>query len=75
VKLGEHYHVTLFSMRNLASALWNQGQWKEAEILEMQVMETRKMKVGVGHPSPRFPLWPISLSPGNFQVDTGLLWI
>jgi len=29
-------------MNNLASTFWNQGQWKEAEELEAQVIETKK---------------------------------
>jgi hypothetical protein len=38
---------------NLASTLWNQGQWEEAEQLEVQVMETRKTKLGADHPTRR----------------------
>ena len=37
-------------MANLASTFWNQGWWKEAEELEMQVMETRKRVLGAEHP-------------------------
>ncbi|CAG8883952.1 unnamed protein product, partial [Penicillium egyptiacum] len=29
---------------------WNQGRWEEAEKLEVQVVETRKTKLGVDHP-------------------------
>ena len=29
-------------MANLASTYWNQGRWKEAEELEIRVMETNK---------------------------------
>ena len=36
---------------NLASTYWNQGRWKEAEELEVQVMETRKRILGQEHPS------------------------
>jgi len=36
---------------NLASTFWNQGRWREAEELEVQVMETRKRVLGVEHPS------------------------
>ncbi|SPO03831.1 related to D-ribulokinase [Cephalotrichum gorgonifer] len=36
-------------MGNLASTLWNQGRWEEAERLEVQVMETRKTKLGADH--------------------------
>ncbi|KAE8371536.1 hypothetical protein BDV26DRAFT_125608 [Aspergillus bertholletiae] len=42
---------TLTSMANLASTYWNQGRWKEAEELEVQVMETRKQVLGSEHPS------------------------
>jgi hypothetical protein len=37
-------------MANLAATYWNQGQWKEAEKLEVQVMETRKRLLGAEHP-------------------------
>ena len=40
--LGEEHPSTLTSMANLASTYWNQGRWKEAEELFVQVMETRK---------------------------------
>ena len=38
---GAEHPSTLISMANLASTIWNQGRWKEAEDLEVQVMETR----------------------------------
>jgi hypothetical protein len=37
-------------MGNLASTYRNQGRWKEAEELEVQVMETRKRVLGQEHP-------------------------
>ena len=37
-------------MASLASTFWNQGRWKEAEELEIQVMETRKKVLGDEHP-------------------------
>ncbi|KAF2268799.1 hypothetical protein CC78DRAFT_454713, partial [Lojkania enalia] len=37
-------------MANLASTYRNQGQWKEAEELEVQVMETRKRVLKDEHP-------------------------
>ena len=37
------------SMANLASTYRNQGRWEEAEQLFVQVMETRKTKLGVDH--------------------------
>jgi hypothetical protein len=41
----------LTSMANLASTYRNPGRWKEAEELEVQVIETRKRVLGKGHPS------------------------
>ena len=49
--LGEEYPDALTSMANLAPTYKNQGQWKEAEELEVQVMETRKRLLGAQHPS------------------------
>ncbi|KAJ2892346.1 kinesin light chain [Zalerion maritima] len=37
-------------MNNLASTYRNQGRWKEAEDLFVQVMETRKRVLGAEHP-------------------------
>jgi hypothetical protein len=37
-------------MANLASTYRNQGRWKEAEELEVQVMETRERVLGEEHP-------------------------
>jgi hypothetical protein len=37
-------------MANLASTFWNQGRWKEAEELEVQVMETSLRVLGEEHP-------------------------
>ncbi|EJT69976.1 hypothetical protein GGTG_12153 [Gaeumannomyces tritici R3-111a-1] len=37
-------------MANLASTYWNQGRWKEAESLGVQVMETGKKVLGEKHP-------------------------
>ena len=48
--LGEEHSDTLTSMANLASTYWNQGWWKEAEELEVQVMPTRKRVLGEEHP-------------------------
>ena len=38
-------------MANLASTYRNQGRWKEAEELEVKVMETRTRVLGEEHPS------------------------
>jgi hypothetical protein len=37
-------------MANLASTYQNQGRWNEAEQLELEVMESRKKKLGPEHP-------------------------
>jgi len=42
---------TLTSMTNLAAACWDLGKYKEAEALEVQVLETSKRVLGAGHPS------------------------
>ena len=31
--------------------VWNQGRWEDAEQLKVQVIETRKTKLGADHPS------------------------
>jgi hypothetical protein len=49
--LGAEHPDTLTSMTNLALMFWNQGRWKEAEELEVQVVETRKRVLGAEHPS------------------------
>ena len=41
----------LTSIAKLASTYCNQGCWKEAEELEIQVMKTRKKVLGEEHPS------------------------
>ena len=46
--LGQEHPDTLTSMDNLASTYQNQGRWKEAEELEVQVMETKKEGAGPG---------------------------
>ncbi|KAI0437652.1 hypothetical protein F4803DRAFT_565895 [Xylaria telfairii] len=59
--LGQDHPDTLSSMNNLASTYWNQGRWKEAEslgvqVLErpeslgVQVLERRKTILGPDHP-------------------------
>ena len=48
--LGLEHPSTLSSMANLASTYWNQGRWKEAEELEVQVMETSSRVLGLEHP-------------------------
>ena len=48
--LGQEHPSTLTSMGNLASTYQNQGRWKEAEELFVQVMETFKRVLGQEHP-------------------------
>jgi hypothetical protein len=49
--LGEEHLDTLAGMANLVPTYRNQGRWKEAEELEVQVRETRKRVLGAEHPS------------------------
>ncbi|KAL8855304.1 MAG: hypothetical protein Q9178_008058, partial [Gyalolechia marmorata] len=48
--LGDEHPHTLTSIANLASTYRNQGRLKEAEELEVQVMQTRKRVLGEEHP-------------------------
>ena len=48
--LGAEHPDTLTGMANLASTYRNQGLWKEAEELFVQVIETRKRVLGAEHP-------------------------
>ncbi|KAF5512206.1 Kinesin light chain 3 [Colletotrichum aenigma] len=48
-RLGEENPSTLTSTANLASTYRKQGRWKEAEELEVRVMETRKRVLGEEH--------------------------
>ena len=48
--LGEEHPDTLISMLYLASTYRRQGQWKEAEALEVVVVEKRKQALGDEHP-------------------------
>ena len=47
---GEEHSSTLTSMANLAATYWNQGRWKEAEELQVRVMETMKKVLREEHP-------------------------
>jgi hypothetical protein len=49
--LGPEHPDMLTSMANLISTYQNQGQWTEAEKLEVQVIETRKIVLGPEYPS------------------------
>ncbi|KAK2734188.1 Kinesin light chain 5, partial [Colletotrichum kahawae] len=48
---GQEHPSTLTSMANLASTYRNQGRWKEAEELEVRVIEMRKRVLREEHPS------------------------
>ena len=47
---GEEHPHTLSSMASLALMYRDQGRWKEAEDLEVQVSEPRKRVLGEEHP-------------------------
>ena len=49
--VGVEYPDMLTSMANLASTYKNQGRWKEAKELNMQVIEMSLRVLGVEHPS------------------------
>jgi len=49
--LGPEHPDTLTSMANLALTYTDQGRWKEAEELGVQVLETKKRVIGPEHPS------------------------
>lgn len=49
--LGVMHLSTLMSMANLASSYRNQGRWKEAEVLGVEVLEIRKTVLGAEHPN------------------------
>jgi len=48
--LGAEHPDTLTSMANLASTYRNQGRWKEAEELDVQVVEMSSRVLGAEHP-------------------------
>jgi hypothetical protein len=50
MKLDEDHPDTLTRMSNQASIYRNQGRWKDAEQLEVQILEICKTKFGVDHP-------------------------
>ncbi|KAM7188718.1 hypothetical protein V8F33_010488 [Rhypophila sp. PSN 637] len=49
-KMGKKATATLQSISMFAIVLHHQGRWKEAESLEVQVMETRKRVLGEDYP-------------------------
>ncbi|KIJ49299.1 hypothetical protein M422DRAFT_246386, partial [Sphaerobolus stellatus SS14] len=48
--LQEDHSATLLSMDNLAVTYRNQGQWSEAEQLQVKVLGRRKARLGEDHP-------------------------
>ena len=49
-KLRADYLDTLRSIANMASIYWHQDRLLEAEMLEVQVMDISKTKLGSDHP-------------------------
>jgi len=47
--LGLEHPNTLSSVANLTSTFWSQGRWKEAEELEVQVIEISARVLGAEH--------------------------
>ncbi|KAF2685426.1 TPR-like protein [Lentithecium fluviatile CBS 122367] len=47
---GKEHWLNLTLKGGLASTCRSQGRWKDAEALEVQVMETSKTKLGIDHP-------------------------
>lgn len=48
--LGDEHEESIISMSMLATAFRLEGRWKEAEPLQVQVMETSKATLGEDHP-------------------------
>ncbi|KAK4175877.1 hypothetical protein QBC36DRAFT_170991, partial [Triangularia setosa] len=44
--LGEDHPDTLKSLNRLALRYWNEGSWKEAELLTVKVLEMRQRVAG-----------------------------
>ena len=59
--LGEEHPESLMIMANLVLTYWSQGQWKEAEELEVLVMETRKWVLGEEHPDLLLSMFNLAL--------------
>lgn len=47
---GKEHISTLIAMGNLASTYWNEGRWKEAEVLQIQVLAAQQKTLGDDHP-------------------------
>lgn len=61
---AEHLY-TLTGMGNLAPMYRNQGQWKEAEELEVHVMKTRQTVLSMEHP---FTLTSVANSASTYRT-------
>jgi hypothetical protein len=67
-EIGEE-HPTLTSMANLTSTYRNQGRWKEVEELEVQVMETRRLRPPSPTPSQTHS-WASPRAKFNYSAST-----
>jgi hypothetical protein len=62
---GELHNLTTLAKNNIAGILTIQGKWKDAEVLEVEVMETRKTKLGADHPSALTSMANLASTYGN----------
>ena len=46
---GKEHPGTLTSVNDLSSTYWNQGRWRDTEVLETQALESRKRILGKEH--------------------------
>ncbi len=72
---GFEHPSTLRNMNNLALTYRNQGRWKEAEELNVQVMETRKRVLGLEQPNTltsmadlAFTFWSLDLKKDAIEL-------
>jgi hypothetical protein len=63
--LGEEHLNTLMSIGNLAAIYQNQGRFREAEELELQLIETRKRVLGEEHPNTLMSIGNLALTYQN----------
>ena len=62
---GRGHPDTLTSMNNLATTYGNQGRYKEAESLFLQVMEKRRSLLGEEHPDTLTSMNNLATTYGN----------
>jgi hypothetical protein len=60
--LGLEHPETLLAIGNLASTYCEQGRWKEAEELEIQVIEARKRILGLEYPDTLLAMGNLALA-------------